>query len=187
VAYSAGQIPIFYNHVNGTSWHQGESIGFANYVDMTHTPRYYFGYGLSYTTFEYSDLQTDCESMAADGSMQVTLKVSNTGKVKGTDVVQMYVRDVYASMVRPEKELAGFERVTLEPGETKTVKFTLKASQTAFLTADMKWKVEKGAVDIMIGKSCNEILLSKQIQIENDAWIDGAERGFYARCEVMKS
>ena len=187
VAYSAGQIPIFYNHVNGTSWHQGESIGFANYVDMTHTPRYYFGYGLSYTTFEYSDLQTDCESMAADGSMQVTLKVSNTGKVKGTDVVQMYTRDVYASMVRPEKELAGFERVTLEPGETKTVKFTLKASQTAFLTADMKWKVEKGAVDIMIGKSCNEILLSKQIQIENDAWIDGAERGFYARCEVMKS
>ena len=187
VAYNAGQIPIFYNHVNGTSWHQGESIGFANYVDMPHTPRYYFGYGLSYTTFEYSDLQTDCESMAADGSMQVTLKVCNTGKVKGTDVVQMYTRDVYASMVRPEKELAGFERVTLEPGETKTVKFTLKASQMAFLTADMKWKIEKGTVDIMIGKSCNDILLSKQIQIENDAWIDGAERGFYARCEVMKN
>ena len=187
VAYNAGQIPIFYNHVNGTSWHQGESIGFANYVDMPHTPRYYFGYGLSYTTFEYSDLQTDCESMAADGSMQVTLKVCNTGKVKGTDVVQMYIRDVYASMVRPEKELAGFERVTLEPGETKTVKFTLKASQMAFLTADMKWKIEKGTVDIMIGKSCNDILLSKQIQIENDAWIDGAERGFYARCEVMKN
>ena len=185
VAYNAGQIPIFYNHVNGTSWHQGESIGFANYVDMPHTPRYYFGYGLSYTTFEYSDLQTDRESMAADGSIQVTVKVSNTGKVAGTDVVQMYVRDVYASMVRPEKELAGFARVTLLPGETKTVQFILKASQLAFLTSDMKWKIEKGAVDVMIGKSCNEIVLSKQIQIENDAWIDGAERGFYARSEVV--
>ena len=187
VAYNAGQIPIFYNHVNGTSWHQGESIGFANYVDMPHTPRYYFGYGLSYTTFEYSDLQTDRESMAAEGSIQVTVKVSNTGKVAGTDVVQMYVRDVYASMVRPEKELAGFARVTLLPGETKTVQFILKASQLAFLTSDMKWKIEKGAVDVMIGKSCNEIELSKQIQIENDAWIDGAERGFYARSEVEKT
>ncbi len=187
VAYCAGQLPIFYNHANGTSWHQGKSIGFANYVDMPHTPRYYFGYGLSYTTFEYSDLKTDRESMSADGSIQITVKVQNTGKVAGTDVVQMYVRDVYASMVRPEKELGGFVRVTLAPGETKMVKFTWKASQIAFLTSDMKWKVEKGAVDIMIGKSCNEILLSTQIQIDNDAWIEGAERSFYAQSEVVES
>lgn len=184
VAYNAGQIPIFYNHVNGTSWHQGASIGFTNYVDMPHTPRYFFGYGLSYTTFEYSNLKVDKESLTADGSIQISVDVTNTGNVQGTDVVQLYVRDVFASMVRPEKELAGFARVPLIPGETKTVTFELKATQLAFLTTDMKWKVEKGAVDIMIGKSCNDIVLQTQIQIENDAYIDGAARSFYAVSEI---
>ena len=184
VAYNAGQIPIFYNHVNGTSWHQGASIGFANYVDMPHTPRYFFGYGLSYTTFEYSNLRLDKENMSADGSIHVSVDVTNTGSVVGTDVVQLYVRDVFASMVRPEKELAGFARVPLTPGETKTVTFELKATQLAFLTTDMKWKVEKGAVDIMIGKSCDDIVLSAQIQIENDTYIDGAKRSFYAVSEI---
>lgn len=184
VAYNAGQIPIFYNHVNGTSWHQGASIGFTNYVDMPHTPRYFFGYGLSYTTFEYSNLKVDKESLTADGSIQISVDVTNTGNVQGTDVVQLYVRDVFASMVRPEKELAGFARVPLTPGETKTVTFELKATQLAFLTTDMKWKVEKGAVDIMIGKSCNDIVLQTQIQIENDAYIDGAARSFYAVSEI---
>ena len=87
-------------------------------------------------------------------------------------------------MVRPEKELAGFARVPLAPGETKTVTFELKATQLAFLTTDMKWKVEKGAVDIMIGKSCDDIVLSAQIQIENDTYIDGAKRSFYAVSEI---
>lgn len=184
VAYNADQIPIFYNHVNGTSWHQGASIGFTNYVDMPHTPRYFFGYGLSYTTFEYSNLKVDKESLTADGSIQISVDVTNTGNVQGTDVVQLYVRDVFASMVRPEKELAGFARVPLIPGETKTVTFELKATQLAFLTTDMKWKVEKGAVDIMIGKPCNDIVLQTQIQIENDAYIDGAARSFYAVSEI---
>ena len=184
VAYNAGQIPIFYNHVNGTSWHQGGSIGFVNYVDMPHTPRYFFGYGLSYTTFGYSNLQVDKESMAADGNIRVTVDVTNTGKVKGTDVVQLYVRDVYASMVRPERELAGFARVSLEAGETKKVCFTLNASQLAFLTVDMKWKIEKGAVDIMIGKSCDDIVCSTQVKIENDAYIESSARSFYAKAEI---
>lgn len=186
VAYNAGQIPIFYNHVNGTSWHQGASIGFTNYVDMPHTPRYFFGYGLSYTTFNYSNLKVDKESMTADGSIHVSVDVTNTGSIAGTDVVQLYVRDVFASMVRPEKELAGFARVLLNPGETKTVTFDLKATQLAFLTTDMKWKVEKGAVDVMIGKSCDDIVLSTQIQIENDAYIDGAKRSFYAVSEIIR-
>lgn len=186
VAYNAGQIPIFYNHVNGTSWHQGASIGFTNYVDMPHTPRYFFGYGLSYTTFNYSNLKVDKESMTADGSIHVSVDVTNTGSVAGTDVVQLYVRDVFASMVRPEKELAGFARVPLIPGETKTVTFDLKATQLAFLTTDMKWKVEKGAVDVMIGKSCDDIALATQVQIENDAYIDGAKRSFYAVSEIIR-
>ena len=151
---------------------------------MPHTPRYFFGYGLSYTTFEYSNLRLDKENMSADGSIHVSVDVTNTGSVAGTDVVQLYVRDVFASMVRPEKELAGFARVPLTPGETKTVTFELKATQLAFLTTDMKWKVEKGAVDIMIGKSCDDIVLSAQIQIENDTYIDGAKRSFYAVSEI---
>ena len=151
---------------------------------MPHTPRYFFGYGLSYTTFEYSNLRLDKENMSADGSIHVSVDVTNTGSVVGTDVVQLYVRDVFASMVRPEKELAGFARVPLPPGETKTVTFELKATQLAFLTTDMKWKVEKGAVDIMIGKSCDDIVLSAQIQIENDTYIDVAKRSFYAVSEI---
>lgn len=187
VAYHAGQIPIFYNHVNGTSWHQGESIGFANYVDLPHTPRYFFGYGLSYTEFSCSNLRVDQDSMAADGSITVMVDVENTGSCAGTEVVQLYVRDVYASMVRPERELAGFVRVPLEVAEKKTAVFTLPASQMAFLTTEMKWKIEKGAVDVMIGKSSNEIVCSTQVRIENDAWIDGAKRSFYAKAEVKEA
>ena len=176
VAYHAGQIPIYYNHPYGSAWHQGESIGFVNYVDLPHTPRYYFGYGLSYTSFAYSDLSLSAQEVDADGSLQIACTVENTGKIPGDEVVQLYLRDEYASMTRPVKELAGFCRVTLQPGEKKRVSFDVSPSFLAFLDRDMRWKIEKGAVEVQIGSSSEDIRLVGSFCIRNDAWIDGKER-----------
>lgn len=184
VAYHAGQIPVYYNHPYGSAWHQGESIGFANYVDLPHTPRYHFGYGLSYTTFAYEDLRISAVEIGPADSIVIEADIKNTGRCTGDEVVQLYLSDQYASMVRPVKELAGFKRVTLCPDETKTVMFTVEAGQMAFLDCEMRWKVEKGAYTIEIGSSSQDIRLSGTYRITDDAWIDGKNRAFYAKAEV---
>ena len=176
VAYHAGQIPIYYNHPYGSAWHQGESIGFVNYVDLPHTPRYFFGHGLSYTSFTYSDLSLSAQEVDADSSLQITCTVENTGALPGDEVVQIYLRDEYAEMTRPVKELAGFCRVTLQPGEKKRVSFDVSPSFLAFLDRDMRWKIEKGDVGVQIGSSSEDIRLVGSFCIRNDAWIDGKER-----------
>lgn len=133
VAYRAGQVPVFYSHPNGSSWHQGESIGFPDYVDCPHTPRYCFGHGLSYTTFSYSNLTLDKKETEPFGEIKISCDIANTGNMAGCEVAQLYLKDVHASMVRPCMELAGFVRVELAPGETKRVTFTISPTQTAFL------------------------------------------------------
>ena len=185
VARCAGQIPIYYNHPNGSAYHQGESIGFKNYVDMPHTPRYYFGHGLSYTTFEYSGLKMDQKSIGPKEQIGIELTIKNTGSRKGDEIIQLYFRDLYASTTRPVKELAGFKRITLEAGEEKRVFFVMKASQTAFLDRTMRWKIEKGEFEIQIGSSSEEIQLCDMFCITEDAWIEGRERGFYADARVI--
>ena len=184
VAYHAGQIPVYYNHPNGSAWHQGESIGFVNYVDMPHTPRYYFGHGLSYTTFAYSDLMISEKEIDAQGSVRIEAAVCNTGEYEGDEVVQLYLTDRYASMTRPVKELAGFKRISLKPGERKTVVFEVLASQMAFLDKDMRWKVEKGSIGVEIGSSSEDIRLTGEYMIKNDGWIEGRDRAFYAKAAV---
>lgn len=179
-AYSAGQIPIYYNHPNGSAYHQGESIGFKNYVDMPHTPRYFFGHGLSYTSFQYSGLILDKEEIDPDGRIKIELTVKNVGDMAGDEVVQLYFCDRYASMTRPIKELAGFKRVTLSAGESRKVVFTMQASQCAFLDREMKWKVEKGEIEIQVGSSSEDIRSRDTFTITRDAWIEGRERGLYA-------
>ena len=185
VARCAGQIPIYYNHPNGSAYHQGESIGFKNYVDMPHTPRYYFGHGLSYTTFEYSGLKIDQKSIGPKEQIGIELTIKNTGSRKGDEIIQLYFRDLYASTTRPVKELAGFKRITLKAGEEKRVFFVMKASQTAFLDRTMRWKIEKGEFEIQIGSSSEEIQLCDMFCITEDAWIEGRERGFYADARVI--
>lgn len=180
VAYAAGQLPLYYNHPNGSSWHQGESIGFANYVDLPHTPRYHFGFGLSYTSFEYTNIQLSEYEVSPDDSVEISFVLKNTGLVKGTEIVQLYIRDQYASMVRPSLELAGFRRVTLEPGEEKNVHFILEASQLAFLDLENRWKVEAGVFDIMIGSSSMDHKLLAQLNITQNLYIDGKTRSFWA-------
>ncbi len=180
VAYHAGQIPIYYNHPNGSAWHQGESIGFVNYVDLPHTPRYYFGHGLSYTAFAYSDLRISEREIDAQGSVRIAAAVTNVGECEGDEVVQLYLTDKYAGMTRPVKELAGFKRISLKPGQRKTVIFEVLASQMAFLDRDMRWKIEKGDIGVEIGSSSCDIRLTGEYRVRNDGWIAGKDRGFYA-------
>lgn len=186
VAYHAGQIPIYYNHPYGSAWHQGESIGFVNYVDLPHTPRYYFGHGLSYTTFSYSDLWISEREIDARGSVRIGAAVSNTGGCEGEEVVQLYLTDRYASMTRPVKELAGFTRISLKPGEKKRVVFEVQASLTAFLDRDMRWKIEKGEIGVEIGSSSEDIRLTGAYSVKNDAWIEGRDRTFYAILQEVR-
>lgn len=186
VARNAGQIPIYYNHPNGCAWHQGESIGFKDYVDMPHTPRYFFGHGLSYTTFEYADLKLSAQEVAPQGALDIELTVKNIGNYDGDEVVQLYICDSYASVARPVKELAGFVRVHLKVGEKKKVSFRMQASQTAFLDGDLKWKVEKGEIRVLVGSSSEDIRLTDSFTITENAWIEGRTRGFCAAVKVSE-
>ncbi len=185
VARNAGQIPIYYNHPNGSSWHQARSIGFQDYVDLPHLPRYCFGHGLSYTSFAYSDLHIETKEVKPADDVILSVKIKNTGAVAGTEIVQLYLRDVRASMTRPVKELQGFARISLAPGEEKTVRFTVQPSQMAFLDADMRWKIEKGEFAVQLGSSSEDIRLEDSFAVTENAWIEGRERAFCAKAEIV--
>ena len=185
VAYNAGQIPVYYNHPWGSANHQGESIGFVNYLDMPHTPRYCFGYGLSYSNFAYSDFHLDKERVLPTETITVSVKITNQSDLVGTEIVQLYLSDRYASRTRPVQELAGFIRVALEPGESRMVSFRVQPSQLAFLDKDMRWKIEKGAVDVRVGSSSEDIRLEGTFSISENQWIRGRDRAFYAEVEVL--
>lgn len=202
-AYHAGQIPIYYNHPYNSSWHQSGSIGFLDYVDLPHTPRYYFGHGLSYTEFSYSNLKISTSEMSktnevckknetvedvcvsADGLVRIEAEIENIGACEGCEIVQLYLRDIYASMARPVKELAGFKRVTLKPGEKKTVVFEVKVSQMAFLDTDMRWKIEKGTILVEVGSSSEDIRLNGAYKVTENRWIEGSDRAFFAESSVQ--
>ena len=154
------------------------------YINDTAEPLYYFGHGLSYTEFTYSDLQTDKKNINPDDTVKVTFTVKNTGEYDGAEVAQLYFSDRVASMVRPTKELAGFVRIFLKKGEKKKVVFEIKVSQFAFLDEEMKWKVEKGEIELLAGSSCEDIRLSDIVSISEDDYIDGKTRGFYAKAVV---
>lgn len=180
VARNAGQIPIYYNHPNGSAWAQGDSIGFADYVDMPHKPRYFFGHGLSYTTFAYSGLKLSAKEVSPCGEVHIQADIENTGSLAGDEVVQLYFRDTHASMTRPVKELAGFIRLHLEVGQKKTVTFIMKANQTAFLDREMNWRVEKGEVEVQVGSSSADIRLRDTFVITENERLEGRERAYWA-------
>ncbi len=184
-ARRAGQIPVYYNHPNGSMWTQGPSIGFNDYVDCPHKPRYCFGHGLSYTSFEYSNLTLDKKETAPFAPITVSLTVKNIGKREGTEIVQLYVKDVHASMTRPQKELQGFSRISLLPGEEKKVGFPLSPSQMAFLDEDMRWKIEKGEFEVQVGSSSEDIRLTDSFTVTESAWLEGKNRAFYTLGNVQ--
>jgi len=185
IVYNSGQIPLFYNHDHGASYHVGTINEYTSYLDCPREPRYYFGHGLSYTTFAYRNLRISKDVYDPQEALVVTIDISNSGIVAGEEVVQLYVRDKYASVVRPVQELAGFIRVPLAANETKQIQFTMKLSQLAFLDEDMKWKVEAGDIEVMIGASAHDIRQSGMFRIGSDMFIDEKTRGFYAKAEVL--
>ena len=184
MAYNAGQVPVYYAHPWGSGWHQSESIGFPDYVDCPHRPRYPFGFGLSYTSFAYSSLEISRKKVPAGESVEIVFTVENTGTVPGEEVAQLYVSDVYASMTRPVKELAGFARIYLEPGEKKRLSFSLHTSQLAFLDQDMKWKIEHGEIRVEAAASSDDVRLSGSFRIDGDRWIEGKNREFWAKAST---
>lgn len=181
VAYNVGQVPLVYNHLYGSAWHQGESVAFPGYVDLPHTPRYRFGHGLSYTTFAYAGLRLSRSSLDPKGVLRVSAAVTNTGRRTGDEVVQLYVADRYASMIRPVMELQGFRRMhDLRPGETRTVEFDLPMSALAFTTASMEWMIEHGTYDILLGGSSDDLPLRETFRVDSDLIINGRTRAFGA-------
>lgn len=146
---SVGQLPMYYNHKPTAQYH--------NYLSMDIQPLFPFGHGLSYTTFEYGTPWLSAPSMKKNGSAEVSVNVTNTGKIKGDEIVQLYIRDKVSSVTRPVKELKDFKRITLEPGQTKTVKFTISRSKLAFWDINMKYTVEAGDFEIMVGRSSDDV------------------------------
>jgi len=145
---SVGQLPYYYNH-KPTSRHV--------YVDEESSPLFPFGHGLSYTTFQYSDLHIAQKTIPLNGSPEITISIKNTGKVEGTEVVQLYLRDVIASVTTPVKSLKGFQRITLKPGESGTVKFKIDNKELTLWNRQMKQVVEPGEFKVMIGSSSEDI------------------------------
>ncbi len=151
---NVGQIPLFYNHKNtgrpaaGGKWFEKFR---SSYLDVDNEPLYPFGYGLSYTTFQYSDIALSASAMGQDGSITAAVTVTNTGKRDGAEVVQLYIRDLVGSITRPVKELKGFEKIFLKAGESKTVTFKITPELLRFYDYDLKQVAEPGDFDVMIG------------------------------------
>ena len=151
---NVGQIPLFYNHKNtGRPLQEGKWFGKfrRSYLDVDNEPLYPFGYGLSYTTFQYSDIALSASAMGQDGSITAAVTVTNTGKRDGAEVVQLYIRDLVGSITRPVKELKGFEKIFLKAGESKTVTFKITPELLRFYDYDLKQVAEPGDFDVMIG------------------------------------
>lgn len=149
--HHVGQEPLYYNQKNTGRPFSQNHVTFSGYRDAPKGALYPFGFGLSYTTFEYADLKLDQTEMTADGEIKVSVTVKNTGDVDGEEVVQLYIRDLVGSLVRPIKELKGFEKISLKAGDSKTVSFTINAELLQFYTANNKWEVEPGAFNVWVG------------------------------------
>ena len=162
-----GQIPIYYNHYNTGRPATSDSDRFyrSAYIDLSIYPKYEFGYGLSYTTFQYSDLLLNKKKMKAGEKIEVTMKLTNTGKYSGEEVVQLYIRDRVGSVVRPVKELKDFQKIKLNPGESKIIRFTIDKEKLSFFNDKLLWINEPGEFDLMIGSSSEDIRLKDSFEL----------------------
>ena len=161
---NVGQIPLYYNHLN-TGRPLGAGKWFSkfrsNYLDIDNDPLYPFGYGLSYTTFRYGDLQLSNNSMNEKGKITASVTVTNTGNYDADEIVQMYIRDMVGSVARPVKELKGFERIHLKKGESRTVSFDITAEQLKFYNSALNWVCEPGEFEVMVGGNSRDVQTKK--------------------------
>lgn len=162
-----GQIPIYYNYFNTGRPATSDSDRFyrSAYIDLSIYPKYEFGYGLSYTTFQYSDLQLSKKKIRSNEKIEVFLKITNTGKYPGEEVVQMYLRDKVSSVVRPVKELKEFQKIKLNVGESKSIRFVIDKEKLSFYNDKLQWIAEPGEFDLMIGSSSADIRLKDSFEL----------------------
>ena len=156
---NVGQMPLYYNHKStGRPGADGEdqgSVFWSHYIDEENTPLYPFGYGLSYTKFSYSDIELSSSEISKGTSIEASIVLTNTGKVEGKEVVQLYLQDPFASAVRPVRELKGFELVNLKAGESKKIRFTISKKMLEFYSAKNIWEAEAGKFNVFIGGDSN--------------------------------
>jgi beta-glucosidase len=158
-----GQIPIYYNYYNTGRPATSDSDRFyrSAYIDFSIYPKFAFGYGLSYANFNYSNITLSNKSLKGNQKLTASVVVTNTGKYDGTEVVQLYIRDMVGSVVRPVKELKGFQKIILKAGESKTVSFTITTEDLKFYNNDLKYDWESGEFEIMIGTSSKDVKTAK--------------------------
>ena len=161
----SGQLPVYYNHMPSKEYWTTRSW-VKSYVDINASPLYEFGFGLSYTSFEYSNLQITPAVIGQSGEVYVSLDVKNTGMRDGNEVVQLYIDDVLSSMSTPVKELKGFEKINLAAGEKRTVRFKLTSEHLSFLNRNLEPVVEPGMFDVMVGSSSKDIRLKGEFEVK---------------------
>ncbi len=161
-----GQIPIYYNHFNtGRPSINEEKLYKSSYIDLQNTPKFPFGFGLSYTTFNYSNLKLSKTKMKTNETIEVSVSISNTGKYEGEEIVQLYIKDKYASLIRPILELKDFQKIKLSVGETKTIKFNIDTNKLSFYNEKLELKSEIGEFELMIGASSSDIRLNSSFEL----------------------
>ncbi len=156
---NVGQVPIYYAHKNTGRplrgpWFQKFQ---SNYLDVSNDPLYPFGFGLSYTQFGYGEIKLSATEITSSDSLQVSIKVTNQGKRDGSEVVQLYIRDLVGSVTRPVKELKRFQKINLKAGETKMVSFTLGTKDLSFYNSDLKFVAEPGKFQVFVGGNSRDV------------------------------
>jgi beta-glucosidase len=162
---SVGQIPIYYSHFNTGRPVTSDNFPTTSYLDLSVNPKYEFGYGLSYSTFEYSNLKLSANKIKADGKIEVSLTITNSGKYAGEEIVQLYLRDLVGSIARPVKDLKDFKKVALKVGESKTIEFTIDIEKLSFYNQKLQWVAEPGDFEVMIGASSRDIRLKDNFEL----------------------
>jgi beta-glucosidase len=161
-----GQIPIYYNHFStGRPSINEDKIYKSAYIDLPNSPKFPFGYGLSYTTFDYSNLKLSKTTMKDNETIEVSATITNTGKRSGEEVVQLYLQDKFGSVVRPIIELKNFQKIKLAAGESKTIKFVIDKEKLSFYNSDLNWIAEPGEFELMIGASSADIRLKSSFEL----------------------
>jgi len=161
-----GQIPIYYNHFNtGRPSINEEKLYKSSYIDLPNTPKFPFGYGLSYTNFNYSNLKLSNAKMKSNEKITVTMDISNTGKYDGEEIVQLYIQDQFASLIRPILELKDFQKIKLAAGETKTISFIIDNQKLSFYNNQLEFTSEPGTFNLFIGASSADIRLKSNFEL----------------------